>query len=111
MLVVDDHPLLAKLTGRSLARLGCDVDVAGSGRDALALVEGRVPDVVILDLELPDVSGWELCRELSARKQLAGCRFVAYSGSEDSHDETAIQQAGFDAFFVKPASPEELLGG
>ena len=111
VLVVDDHPLLAKLTGRSLARLGCDVDVAGSGRDALALVEGRAPEVMIIDLDLPDVSGWELCRQLSARKHLSDCRFVAYSGSEDSRDEAAMQRAGFDAFFVKPASPEKLLGG
>jgi signal transduction histidine kinase len=110
VLVVDDHPLLAKLTGRALARLGCDVDVAETAREALASVERRIPDVVILDLELPDVSGWDLCRQLSSRAQLACCRFVAYSGSEIAFDEQAMHESGFDACFVKPASAEELLG-
>jgi signal transduction histidine kinase len=110
VLVVDDHPLLAKLTGRALAKLGCEVDVAENAHDALTMADGRVFDVVILDLDLPDQSGWDLCRQLSAREGLAHCRFVAYSGSELTHDRDAMRQAGFDAYFVKPASAEELLG-
>jgi signal transduction histidine kinase len=110
VLVVDDHPLLAKLTGRALAKLGCEVEVAENAQDALTMADTHTFDVVILDLDLSGLSGWDLCRQLSAREELAHCRFVAYSGAELGHDREAMRQAGFDAYFVKPASAKELLG-
>jgi len=110
VLIVDDHPLLAKLTGRALIKLGCDIEVAENGLAALTIADRWNPDVVILDLDLPDVSGWEVCRRLSGRTNFANCRFVAYSGSELDHDLEALKRAGFDAYFVKPASAEQLLG-
>jgi len=110
VLLVDDHPLLSKLTERELIKLGCEVDVAATAREAISKVEQRVPDLVILDLELPDMSGCDLCRKLIARKDLAHCRFVAYSGSDQAADRHAAESAGFHAFHVKPVGAEVLIG-
>ena len=110
VLLVDDQPLLSRLTARTLTRLNCEVDVAGSAAEALTMAIRRTPDLIILDLELPDMSGCDLCRELARHSELAGCRFVAYSGSDEAADRLAAEQAGFHAFFVKPATAEELLG-
>jgi CheY-like chemotaxis protein len=110
VLVVDDHPLLSKLTGRALRRLGSEVEVASTAREALLMVQSLTPDVIIIDLDLPDMSGFDLCRDLAAREHLADCRFVAYTGSDGSASRKAAEQAGFSAYLVKPASAEELLG-
>lgn len=109
VLLVEDHELLTNVTRRALTRLGCTVEVAATAREALALIERWTPEVVILDLDLPDMSGCELCERLMQRDQLADCRFVAYSGSDDLMDRAAAEQAGFHAFIMKPASAEELL--
>lgn len=110
VLLVDDQPNLSRLTARALSRLGCEVDVAASGEEAVACVSRRPPDVAILDLDLPDTSGCDLCRLLAARVELRHCRFVAYSGSDAAADRLAAARAGFHAFRVKPATPAELLG-
>ncbi len=110
VLLVDDQPLLSRVTARALKRLNCEVDVAASAAEALMMVKRRTPDLVILDLDLPDMSGYDLCRELARDSELAGCRFVAYSGSDESAYRLAAEQAGFHAYFVKPATAEELLG-
>jgi signal transduction histidine kinase/CheY-like chemotaxis protein len=110
VLLVDDESLLLRMTAKELARLGCEVDIADSARAGLDSVDRHVPDVVILDLDLPDMSGCDLCRQLRERMQLAHCRFVAYSGSDEPAHRRAAARAGFHDFLVKPATARELLG-
>lgn len=110
VLLVEDHPLLSKHTGRELTKLGCHVDIAANAQEALALVQEGERDIVILDLDLPDMSGYDLCRLLVERDLAGKCRYVAYSGSDDTADRQAAEAAGFDAFFVKPTSARDLLG-
>jgi CheY-like chemotaxis protein len=110
VLLVEDHPLLSKHTGRDLTRLGCHVDIASSAQEALALLEQSAPDVVILDLDLPDMSGYDLCRLMIEGDRSGKRRYVAYSGTGDAADRQAAEAAGFTAFFVKPSSASELIG-
>lgn len=110
VLLVEDHPLLSKHTGRELAQLGCRVDIAANAQEALAAVQAGERDIVILDLDLPDMSGYDLCRLLVERDQAGKCRYVAYSGSDDIANRQAAEAAGFHAFFVKPTSARDLLG-
>ena len=110
VLLVDDQPLLSRVTARALTRLNCEVDVAATAEEALTVVDRCAPDLVILDLDLPDMSGCDLCRELKRHVELAECRFVAYSGSDEAADRHAAEQAGFHAYFVKPVTAEKLLG-
>ena len=108
VLVVDDYPDSAETTCTLLALLGHECRFAVSGKDALAQAAQWLPDVAILDIGLPDVSGFELAREL--RKQLAGrplC-LVAVTGWGQPEDRARALAAGFDQHFVKPADRATL---
>ncbi|MGB0722794.1 MAG: hybrid sensor histidine kinase/response regulator [Gammaproteobacteria bacterium] len=109
VLVVDDHRLLCRMTGQALARLGCRVSLANTAAEARRALEDEVPDRIIMDLDLPDQPGSALCAELRQRDDLSGCRFVAYSGSDESLGSDTAHAAGFHAFVLKPADAEALL--
>ena len=67
VLVVEDSPDIARLVQRSLLLEGYEVDVANDGRGALAVVRDSPPDLIVLDLMLPDIDGMEICRRVRAR--------------------------------------------
>jgi CheY-like chemotaxis protein len=96
-----------------LAALGHDAVLAHDGAGALGLVAGMVeraqaPDVIILDIGLPDMDGAELARRLRAMPALAATRLVAHTGYGAPHDRDKTSAAGFDVHLVKPASIEQL---
>ncbi len=80
---------------------GCDVRTAADGRAALAAALEFRPQVALLDVGMPGLSGPELARELKARPETAGCRLVAVTGYAQ-HEDMA-RAAGFDHFLVKPS--------
>jgi len=65
VLIVDDEPWIARTLGMTLAKKGYEVASAASGRDALYALSEAVPDVMLLDINLPDITGWEVLRRLS----------------------------------------------
>jgi CheY-like chemotaxis protein len=83
------------------------VKVAGSGEDALAAVEEFKPELVLLDIGLPDMSGYEVASQLRAVLG-TGARLVALTGYGSPSDQARATQAGFDEHLVKPASIEAL---
>ncbi len=109
VLVVDDN----EDAGQSLALLlscqGHEVRVVSDGLAALEEVERWRPAVVFLDIGLPGMDGYEVCRRLRAQPASAGVRLVALTGFGQSDDRRLAQEAGFDEFLVKPAGPEELV--
>lgn len=109
ILVVDDNPLNANLARIVLTRGGHEVATAGGAREALALVAHRLPDVVVTDISMPEVSGTEMCRALRVRYAPADLRIVAYTALAMREEVNAIAAAGFDAVVVKPATKESLL--
>lgn len=108
VLVVDDYPDSAETTCTLLALLGHECRFAVCGRDALAEAARFEPDVAILDIGLPDVSGFDLAREL--RKQLAGrpLYLAAVTGWGQPEDRARAFAAGFDQHFLKPADRATL---
>jgi two-component system CheB/CheR fusion protein len=108
VLVVDDYPDSAETTCTLLAMLGHDCRFAVCGKDALVEAAQFEPDVAILDIGLPDVSGFELAREL--RKQLAGrpLYLAAVTGWGQPEDRARAFAAGFDQHFLKPADRATL---
>ena len=67
ILLVDDEPAIQRALGPLLRSRGYDVEIAATGADALRLAAGRTPDLVVLDLGLPDIEGTEVCRRLDGR--------------------------------------------
>jgi signal transduction histidine kinase/CheY-like chemotaxis protein len=108
VLLVEDHADVAATYSSLLAGLGHDVEVARSGRAALSAARRAPPDVVLCDIGLPDVDGYEVARRLRGDQRTAHLRLVAVSGYGRAADRTESSRAGFDAHLVKPVSPAEL---
>ncbi len=108
ILLVDDNVDSAEMMGDLLDALGHHVELAHDGASALALAAVRAPDVMILDIGLPDMDGSELARRLRALPALAGTRLIAHTGYGAPHDRERTREAGFDFHLVKPVSMADL---
>jgi two-component system phosphate regulon response regulator PhoB len=108
ILVVDDEPDLVELVRVNLAQAGFEVDTAGDGRSALQAIRSRVPDLVVLDLMMPDMSGTEVCRVLRADPNFAGLPIIMLTARADEVDRIVGLELGADDYVTKPFSPREL---
>lgn len=108
VLLVDDNADAVDLLARLLSLHGHATDVAYSGPEALAAAERSRPSVVVVDLGMPVMDGFEVARRLRARFG-ASVRLIALTGYGQPHDRSATAAAGFDAHLVKPVEPSTLL--
>jgi two-component system KDP operon response regulator KdpE len=106
VLIVEDEPALQRALRINLRARGYDIGVASSGREALAQARQRPPDVVLLDLGLPDVDGAEVIRDLRGWSRAA---VIVLSGRAGSDDKIGALDAGADDYVTKPFDMEELL--
>ncbi|MCX6550992.1 MAG: response regulator transcription factor [Acidobacteria bacterium] len=106
ILLVDDEVSLQRTMAPLLRSRGYEVSVAGTGRDALAVVDGDCPDLVVLDLGLPDMDGIDVCRRIRARGTTP---IVVLSARDAERDKVQALDEGADDYVTKPFSPEELL--
>ena len=108
ILVTDDNTDAADSLGLLLQFEGHDVRVCYSGTQALAAAEAFAPQVCILDVGLPDMTGLELARRLHERAASRAALFIALTGYGQPHDRAASKAAGFDQHLVKPVEPAAL---
>jgi two-component system phosphate regulon response regulator PhoB len=108
ILVVDDEPDLLELVRVNLRGAGYDVETAETGRDALELLRRSPPDLVVLDLMLPDVSGTEICRRMRMEPDLAELPIIMLTAKADEVDRVVGLELGADDYVTKPFSPREL---
>jgi len=106
VLVVDDEPYITDLLGMALRHVGFTVDTAGSIGEARTQVARRVPDVLVLDVMLPDGDGIELCRRLRAEGVRAPVLFL--TARDATEDKVRGLTVGGDDYMTKPFSLEEL---
>ena len=106
ILVVDDEPAIRRAVRTNLLRHGFHVDIADSGQRALDYCINRRPDLVLLDLGLPDVDGLELVRQLRARSNTP---IVILSVRSRERDKVAALELGADDYLTKPFGMDELL--
>lgn len=103
VLLIEDDPAVQRGVTLALKRRGHDVEVAGSGETGLPAVERHRPDLVLLDLMLPGMSGLEVCRRLRESKQIP---IIILSARDDEIDMVVGLEAGADDYIIKPASAE-----
>jgi two-component system, chemotaxis family, CheB/CheR fusion protein len=110
VLIVDDNEDAAEVLAQLLARGNDQVDVttASSGAEALIKARELAPGVVILDLGLPDLDGYEVLAQLKRLPELDGALFIALTGRASSAEGTRASEAGFAHYFVKPADLDAL---
>jgi len=106
VLVVDDEPQLARALAINLRARHYEVDVAPNGHTALSLAAQRPPDVVILDLGLPDLDGFDVIRGLRRWSQVP---ILVLSARKDSSDKVEALDLGADDYVTKPFAMDELL--
>ena len=108
ILVVDDEPDILELTRFALTQEGFDVETAVSGDEALAQLRRVRPDLVVLDLMLPDRPGTEVCRTMRGNKELADVPVIMLTARTDEVDRIVGFELGADDYVTKPFSPREL---
>lgn len=106
ILLVDDEPAIQRAVAPLLRSRGYEVEVAGTGADALRLAAGRVPDLVVLDLGLPDIEGTEVCRRL---RRVSDVPIIVLSARGSEDDKVQALDLGADDYVTKPFGPGELL--
>lgn len=102
MLIADDDYDLRDALGEILGERGFEILEAHDGREALAIMERRAPSLVLLDLTMPRMSGWELLEELDRRAELAPIPVLVFSANE-------VRMPAGRAFLAKPFRVEQLL--
>jgi two-component system KDP operon response regulator KdpE len=105
-LVVEDDPNIVDLIRSNLSVRGFDTVVSVDGVRALQLLETETPDIVLLDLMLPEVDGFELCRQIRERSAVA---IIVVSARGGERDKVTALNMGADDYMTKPFSIEELL--
>ena len=106
ILVVDDEPNIIELTKLYLEREGYEVEGVSSGQEALARRSAFRPDLIILDLMLPDVDGFEVCRQIRAKSDIP---ILMLTARKEDIDKIVGLELGADDYFTKPFNPRELV--
>ena len=109
VLLVDDYPDAREMYSEYLQYSGFDVIEAGNGIEALQQAIDREPDIILMDLSLPVMDGWEATRLLKADRRTARIPVVALTGHALAGISEGARRAGCDAFVTKPCLPEDLV--
>ncbi len=109
VLFVDDDSATRKGFTSYLASSGYDVRSAATGQQALALASTWAPDVIVLDLGLPDIDGWEVARQLKTAPRTTTIPIIALTGSGLPHERASAMRAGCDRHLGKPCTPADLV--
>src|SRR5687767_2613871 len=109
VLIVDDNRDAARTLELLLRSLGHDTRVAYDGAEALGVAPSYQPNVVLLDIGMPGMDGYEVARRLRTMRELDGTRIVAITGWGQDADRQRSREAGFDLHLVKPVDPNELV--
>ena len=108
ILVIDDEPDLLELVRVNLEQSGYQVETAASGRAALEALQRGPPDLIVLDLMLPDVPGLEICRQVRSDPALRHLPIIMLTAKADEVDRVVGFELGADDYVTKPFSPREL---
>jgi CheY-like chemotaxis protein len=109
VLIVEDNPHTQKRLQTLLVPLGAVVHVAGNGPDALAMVAQHRPDLIVMDIMLPGMSGLEVIRRLKADAATSSIPVIALTTLAMAGDMEQIKTAGADGFVAKPINPDMLI--
>lgn len=109
LLVVDDEPNLLRAVAACLKAGGYEVTTSRSGREALVQLAEAVPDLVVSDIRMPGMDGYQLARQLRRSPRTALVPIVFLTARDETADRIEGFRAGVDAYLTKPFEPEELI--
>jgi two-component system, OmpR family, alkaline phosphatase synthesis response regulator PhoP len=109
ILIVEDDQDIAELVGRYLSKAGYTIEMVASGREALRTIAANAPDLLVLDLMLPQVDGLEICRLVRANEKTAAIPIIMLTARGEESDRIVGLEIGADDYLSKPFSPGELV--
>ena len=109
ILVVDDSPTVRKLISGKLEKSGHHVVCANDGVEGLAMIEEQIPDLVLLDIAMPRMDGYEVCRQIRSNPVAKDIPVVMISGKDGFFDKVRGRMAGSTGYITKPFGPETLM--
>lgn len=110
ILCIEDEPEMIDLIRLILAQQGFDVQGADGGREGLAMVQENPPDLILLDLMMPDVDGWEVYQQIKADETLQNIPVIVVTAKAQNIDKVlGLHIAKVDDYISKPFSPQALL--
>lgn len=109
ILIVDDDMETLKLVGLMLQRQGFQIVAANSGKQAIMLAKSEQPELMVLDIMMPDMDGYEVTRQIRKDPQTAGIAILMFSAKNQVSDKVAGYDAGVDDYLTKPIHPAELM--
>jgi two-component system cell cycle response regulator len=110
VLVVDDDPVNADLIGYLLRAFGHDAVLALGGREALDAAAAKVPDLVLCDIQMPDIDGYQVLRRLRGDQRFDQTPVIGVTALAMVGDREKVLSAGFDGYLTKPIAPETFVG-
>ena len=108
VLIVDDEVANVELLARRLEAIGCQTQMASSGEVALTLARTEQPDLILLDVMMPGIDGWQTCRRLKSQAETAGIPVIFVTARDRSEDVSKGFEAGGIDYIAKPIEPMEL---
>jgi len=109
ILVVDDDPGILRVVEFTLQRSGYEVRTAPNGQEALKVLRHTVPDVMVLDVVMPGLSGFDLCHIVKRDERLKNVPVIFFTAQDSPKDFQAGMDSGAVIYLVKPFKPEKLL--
>lgn len=110
ILCIEDHPEMIELVKLILGRRGFEVVGAVGGKEGLEAIAHSSPDLILLDLMMPDVDGWEVYRQIKARDELRDRPIIVITAKAQGIDRVlGLHIAGVDDYITKPFGPKELI--
>jgi DNA-binding response OmpR family regulator len=106
ILVIDDDQSITRLLSKVFLKHEFEVIVANNGPEGIQLAREQGPELIILDLSLPQLNGWQVCREI---RRFSNAPIVIYSGDSDPNTRDSILAEGANCFLAKPAPIHELV--
>ena len=109
VMVVDDNPMDLKLVSRPFLSKEYDLITATDGEDALKKAESEHPDLIVLDVVMPKVNGFKVCRQIKSSSKLQDIKIILLSGKNQKSDIFWGEKQGADGYLTKPFTEEDLL--
>ncbi len=109
ILVVDDSPTIRKLVGATLKKRHYQVIAAADGMEALSKLNDELPDLILLDITMPRMDGYQLCKIIRGNKETKDIPVIMLSGKDGFFDKVRGRMAGSTEYMTKPFKPKMLL--
>jgi CheY-like chemotaxis protein len=109
LLIVEDNELNRDMLSRRLSRRGYDIVLAFDGAQGVSIAQETAPDLILMDMSLPVLDGWEATRRLKSAPETSGIPIIALTAHAMAGDEAKAMEAGCDDFDTKPVELPRLL--